>query len=219
MICGINFGYSKEDERQDFAGEAHEPEPLSFFSNKAVNNTRFRNRLLTWLDSWGICLATSFGNEGAFERSFFQTNWLATQTNSVTSEGAITVNMLVHEADGVLTLLQERKPTTIILVGAALIEALNDIKLRERVESILGARSGNAIIHRGTVLGKPSKQFKVLTQSFGSTQVISLPHVQSLGLTDDYMASFRPIIQTMFRSSVVSRARQVAQPIVPSEKV
>lgn len=199
MICGINFGYSDEDRRLDLAGEPPEAEPLSFFSDKAINNTRFRNRLLTWLSSWDIGLATSSGHEGALERSFFQTNWLSTQTTSVTSDSAITTSVLVQEAGGVLNVLQERKPKTIFLLGATLIEALNDIRLRERVESILGTRAGNAIVHRTNSPGAPSKQFKLLTQSFGKTQVIGLPHVQARGLTDEYMASFKPVIQNLLR--------------------
>lgn len=199
MVCGINFGYSKEDERLESTKVELEIEPLSFFSDRSVNDTRFRNRLLTWLSLWGMPLETSAGSDGTFEHSFFQTNWLPTQTHSVTSDGTITINGLVSEADGLLTLLQERKPKAIIFVGAILIEALNDIRLRERVESILGARSGNAVIHRGSSPSSPRKAFKLLTQSFGSTQVISLPHVQSRGLTDNYMAGFGPILQSLLR--------------------
>lgn len=201
MVCGINVGYSKEDERRENTGSEHEAEPLSFFSDTAVNYTRFRNRLLAWLSLWDISLETRAGSEGAFERSFFQTNWLATQTHSVTSDGAITINVLVNEADGFLALLQERKPKTIIFVGSILIEALNDISLRKRVESIMGTRSGNAVIHRAGSSSSPRKAFKLLTQSFGDTQVISLPHVQSRGLTDDYMAGFGPIVQNLLRPS------------------
>lgn len=201
MICGINFGYSDEDRKRELAGVCPEVEPLSFFSDNAVNNTRFRNRILTWLSSWDIRLATSSGKEGALERSFFQTNWLNTQTNSITSDISITTTLLVREADGVLNLINDRKPKTIILVGARLIEALNDISLRERVESIIGIRSENALVHRANSSTVSSKQFKLLTQSFGSTQVIGLPHVQTRGLTDDYMASFKPIIQSLFFAS------------------
>lgn len=200
MVCGINFGYSNKDKRLESSEEKREAELLSFFSDTAVNNTRFRNRLLTWLSRWDMPLETKAGSEGAFERSFFQTNWLPTQTSSVTSDGAITINVLVSEADGLLTLLQERRPKTIIFVGATLIEALNDIRLRKSVESIMGARSGNAVIHRANSSNSPRKAFKLLTQSFGSTRVISLPHVQSRGLTDSYMVGFGPIVQSLLRS-------------------
>lgn len=201
MVCGINFGFSKEDERAEETDGVYEQEPLSFFSDKAVNGTRFRNRLLTWLSLWNLLLETKAGSEGPLERSFFQTNWLPTQTHSISSDGVITIDVLVGEADSFLGLLQERRPKAIIFVGAQLIEALNDVRLRERVESILGARSGNAVIHRADASSSSCKVFKLLTQSFGSTQIISLPHVQSRGLTDNYMAGFGPVVQSLLRSS------------------
>lgn len=197
MVCGINFGYSKEDEELDAAGITPDAEASSFFSDATVNMTHFRDRLLTWLSLWGVQLATQPGREGAFERSFFQTNWLGTQTYSVTSDGVITSNVLVTEADGILDLLDQRKPTKVIFVGSKLIEALNDIRLRARVESILGPRSGNAIIHKASPSVTQKKYFKVYAQTFGNTQILCLPHVQSRGLTDEYMASFRPTIRDL----------------------
>ncbi|WP_149425825.1 hypothetical protein [Oryzomicrobium terrae] len=190
MVCGINFGYSEEDKSRDDSGSSLKVEPLSFFSDMAVNKTRFRDRLLTWLSSWGVDLATSSGSEGGLERSFFQTNWLNTQTNSVSSDGVISNDLLVKEAGGILDLMQDRKPKLIILVGSCLIEVLNDIRIRERVELILGERSGNAIIHRVDFPAMQGRKFKVFTQSFGNAKVIGLPHVQSRGLTNEYMARF-----------------------------
>lgn len=199
MVCGINFGFSKEDEKLDISGETRS-EARSFFSDSSVNDTRFRKRLLAWLSLWGIQLATKAGSEGAFERSFFHTNWLDTQTYSVTSDGAISSDVLVLEADGLLDLLSQREPTKIILVGSKLIEALNDIRLRERVESILGPRPGNASVHKAPQSASLKKNFKVYSQLFGNTRILCLPHVQTRGLTDEYMASFKPIIRNLLLS-------------------
>lgn len=46
MVCGINFGYSAEEEALDAQGKTKAPEPLSFFSDETINNTRFRTRVL-----------------------------------------------------------------------------------------------------------------------------------------------------------------------------
>lgn len=193
MICGINFGYSTEEETRDNAGITTEREFQSFFSDKAVNNSRFRNRVLGWLSNWGFSFVTTAGDEGAFERSFFQTNWLDTQTRSITSDNqAINVEMLVRESDGFLGLVQERKPSVIIFAGAKLIDAFNDIRIRERVVSILGSRSGNAEIYRADPPGYQGTKFKLLAQRFGETQIIGLPHPQSRGLSDKYMAALIP---------------------------
>ena len=193
MISGINFGYSAEDEALENAGITTEPEPHSFFSDKAVNNHgRFRNRVLNWLSSWGFLFVTTAGAESAFERSFFQSNWLDTQTRSVSSDEVINEETLVCESDSFLTLVQARKPTVIIFVGAKLIEAFNDIRIRERVVSILGSRSGNAEIYQADLPGYKGTKFKLLAQRFGETQNIGLPHPQSHGLTDEYMAGLKP---------------------------
>ncbi len=172
MVCGINFGLSKKEEALEKAGVISDVEVRSFFSDATLNDTRFRDRLLTWMSSWDIRLSTQPGAEGAFERSFFQTNWLETQTNSVTSDGVISTKVLVQEADGILNLLDQRRPAKIILVGSKLIDAINDIQLRARVESILGARSGNAIIHKATPSDVHKKYFRIYTQTFGNTRIL-----------------------------------------------
>jgi hypothetical protein len=194
MICGINFGYSAEDETLEKAGVPAEPELRSFFSDKYVNNTRFRNKVLAWLSSWGFEFVVKKGQEGAFERSFFQTNWLDTQTRSITSDGSITVNTLVQEADSFLRLLESRKPSVILFFGSLMIEALNDINIRERVVSILGERSGNAEIYRAELPNYTGTRFKLLAQKFGKTQVISLPHPQARGISDEYVKALKPPI-------------------------
>lgn len=198
MICGINFGYSAYDEKLDDSGITLTKEQKSYFSDTTVNNTKFRNHILNWLKSWDIISSDSSKLEHSFERSFFQTNWLMNQTNSVSSDEKITVKHLVQEADSFLDLLETRKPQAILFFGMNLIEALNDISIRDRVEAVLGSRSGNAIIHRIQDINKESRCFKVLTQSFGSTQIISLPHPQARGLSDEQAKEFgsvvRPII-------------------------
>jgi hypothetical protein len=199
MICGINFGYSVEDEALEKAGVIAEPDPLSFFSDMAVNNTRFRNRVLTWLSSWSFELATQKGQEGPLEHAFFQTNWLDTQTRSITSNGSITTKILVQEADSFLRLLETRKPSVIIFVGSLLIEALNDMRIRERVVSILGERSGNAKIYRAELPNYTGTRFKLLAQKFGDTQIISLPHTQAQGISDEYVAALKPPIHIIHK--------------------
>lgn len=192
MICGINFGYSDKDEAQENAGVFTESEPLSFFSDSAVNNTRFRKKVLNWLTGWGFEFVSQAGQEGVFERTFFQTNWLDTQTKSVDSNEPINHKLLVSESDGFLNLLECRKPSVVLFFGSMLIEVLNDIALRDRVVSILGQRSGNAEVFRAELPGYTGIQFKLLVQKFGETQIIGLPHPQARGVSDKYMAALKP---------------------------
>lgn len=189
MVCGINFGYSAEEEALDAQGKTKAPEPLSFFSDETTNNSRFRTRVLNWLSGWGIQLETQPGKEGPRERAFWQTNWSDTQTRSVDSHEKINFETLVNDADGILELIEQRRPSVIMFVGSQLIEALNDIRLRKRVETILGPRPGNAQIVRSKP-GSNGSTFKMLLQTFGDTSIVSLPHPQTIGLTNEQVASF-----------------------------
>lgn len=199
MICGINFGYSQKDKAMDEMGKTDEPEPPSFFSDKSVNNTRFRNTVLRWLSSWGFEFATQQGQEGRFERSFFQTNWLDTQTRSITSDRPINANTLVQESDSFLRLLEARKPSVIFFFSHMLVEALNDIRIRERVVAILGERSGNAKVHQAQLPNYTGTKFKMLTQNFGGTQIISLPHPQARGISLEYIKALKPPIHVIHK--------------------
>lgn len=199
LICGINFGYSAKEENLESQGLAIAPEPLSFFSDQAVNKTRFRDRALRWLSGWGLTFATQSGQEGGFERSFFQTNWLNNQTRSITSDGPITVNTLVEESASFLQLLEQRRPSVIFFFGRDPMEALNDTRIRDRVVSILGERSGNAVPLTAEVPEQGGTKWKMLVQKFGETIIVGLPHPQTRGVTDAYMAELKPPVQVMQR--------------------
>lgn len=215
MVCGINFGYSAEDERLEQQAGAVPVQSKSFFSDALVNQTRFRDRVLKWLMSWELPLKTERGQAGAFEKSFFQTNWLNTATRSITSEGAINKNVLLDNAGSVLALIEERKPSVIIFLGADLIDVLNDIRIRERVTSILGERSGNAKVYRANLPNYRGTRFKLLAQRWGATQIIGLPHPQSRGLSDDYVAALRPPIHVLHQ--IFAKADPALQPTYSSE--
>ncbi|MDR1849918.1 MAG: hypothetical protein LBQ75_07750 [Zoogloeaceae bacterium] len=201
MICGINGGKSKKDEERAASGGQAEERYSSFFSDqgrspKAANNYRFRNRLLTWfIHCWGIKLETRRGHDGAFERSFFQTNWLDTQSHDAKG---ISHEVLVDGADGFLKLLEQREPSVIMFFGSGLIEALNDPRIRDRVINILGKWSGKTdgcTVDRCIVdkFGRKTQiKFEMKTQKFGETYIIGLPHPQRWGLSDEYVEKLRP---------------------------
>ncbi len=206
MICGINFGYSKEDEVKEALGVQQPIESPSFFSDSTVNRTDFAHEIRKWLNLWDIDLAQEPGEEGPLEKSFFQTNWDNSQTRSTDSDFKINTSYLVENSAGFLSLLEERKPRLVIFVGVLLIEALNDIRIRERVESILGERPGNALSITGDA--PPGKRkFKIMLQKFPKAQIISLPHPQARGLRDEYMKSFRDVVKPLIlKGDIPTRA-------------
>ncbi|WP_369326861.1 hypothetical protein AB6N01_04215 [Alcaligenes nematophilus] len=192
MICGINFGYSSKDESLEKAGIPQEIDAPSFFSDLSVNNTRFRNTVCKWLINWGLPLSHAPERETAFDRSFFQTNWINSQTRSVQSNDKITIKMMVKESGGILSLIESRKPLVIIFFGVQMIQALNDIDIRKRVVSVLGERPGNGEIYQASLEHYKGTRFKLITQNFPNTLVLSLPHPQTIGITDEYMAALKP---------------------------
>lgn len=196
MICGINYGYSKQDEMADSDAvriEQEQDAAPSFFSDVSVNGGPYKTRILEWLTGWGIPLERDTAQPSGLERSYLQTNWIDSQTRSIDSDIDEQINgaVLIERAeDGFLQLVEARRPRVIVFVGLMLIEAFNDIRLRSRVESLLGPRSGNASMHFGDD-NLSKKRFKVLTQKFGDTWVVGLPHTSTQGLSYAYMQSIR----------------------------
>lgn len=189
MVCGINYGYSSADEQAENAGGLPASENLSFFSDQTVRKTdRFRKRVLTWLDGWGFPLACRPGEEHAFERSFFQCNWLDTQSRGTSGLEKITVEDLVRDSKGFVDLLAAREPSVVFLFGSSLIEALNDTRVRDKVVRALGPRTAPQRVV-AELLGYSGRSFSVRVQSFGETAIVGCPHPQSRGLSDIYMAA------------------------------
>lgn len=195
MICGINYGYSTTDEARDRNLGMHpsSAEPLSFFSDAQLNKSSYKTRILGWLEGWGVGLKRDITMAGRLERSYLQTNWINSQTRRIDSEANEIINneVLVRQAEnGFLQLIEERQPRVLVFVGRMLIEAFNDIGLRARVVALLGERSGNAVAHYGDpALSK--RRFTVLTQKFGDTWIVGLPHTSSQGISNEYMRSIR----------------------------
>lgn len=189
MICGINFGYSNKDREADDEGTEATLDSASFFSDPTVNKTRFRNTLVKWLENWGVKFAKTPNELTSNDKSYFQTNWINSQTTSINSDEKITNQTLIDSVEPLLALIHERKPRVIFFVGKILIEAFNDIRIREKVESLLGQRSGNAKIHIGKPKNPGGRNFKVLSQRFGDTTIVCVPHTATQGVSYEYMAS------------------------------
>ena len=195
MICGIDYGYSSEDEAAETTQSAAAPvaaERKSFISDSSVRKSdKFRARMLRWLDSWGVKLESEPGKETRTERAYFQTNWIDEQNHKNSGP----VDLLVSNSEGFLGLLAQRQPRVVLFGGVNLIEALNDSRILDDVESILGPRPGNPEIHRGQTTGGVTA-FKVMRQVWPKTTVVSLPHpTGTRGLSDAYMAQFASLLK------------------------
>ncbi len=194
MVCGIDFGFSLDDEKNESDNTAENLEEKSYFPDPTVRKTdKFRKRVLHWLALWGISLESDTARMTYVEHSYFQTNWLDVQNRSNSGP----VDLLVENSKSFLSLVSMRKPRIMLLFGANLIEALNDIRIRAEVESVLGSRPGNAVTHRRPAVNG-GKVFKVLVQEWPNSTVICLPHpTGSRGVSDDYIAQFKDMLNPL----------------------
>lgn len=189
MICGINFGYSAQDKKNDEDEGYSSPEKIpSFFSDGAENNTDFRNGVLTWFDLWGVSLSRNEAAPGSMERSILQTNWLPTQSNRAGKQ--YETKFLVENSGHFLRACTEFQPRLIFLFGKLLIEAFNSSDMRVMVEGIFGERCGAARFVQKSVNASTKRTF--VFQKHRDVTVVCMPHVTGgWGLSHECVGAFR----------------------------
>lgn len=193
LLCGLNHGYSKEDERQDAAGIDRSDPYKSFFSDKEVNDYKFRNKLVKWFSLWGHPLEGDKCLAGPFERSLVQTNWL--QSCSRDMGGVNVYQACIGESESFLRTCEILKPGAIFFFGKEMLPAFTSPELAERVESIFGTKLGATDWRQENVYqeGRLLRRFKVGFQRYANLNVVSLPHATGAqGIADDYISAFRP---------------------------
>lgn len=126
--------------------------------------------------------------------SFFRTDWIDSQSRNISSDGKIDIKFMVQKenCNGILNLLEERKPRLIILIGISLIEVTNDINIRPEIVQALGNRGGNAKFFEAEIPSYDGKKFHAAIQEFENSKIICLPHTATIGLSDDYVMALKP---------------------------
>lgn len=186
LLCGINHGYTKEDERLDSQGVDRSDPFKSFFSDKRVNDYRLRNNIVKWFELWGFPLQTEHARAGMLERSIVQTNWLQTCTSD--ARGFSVQRECVANADSFLATCEQLKPRLMLLFSKELLWALSSSALRPRVQAIFGQAVGPV-----EWVEKPvpnAKCFKIGRLRFERGTVLSLPHASGAqGITDAFIGA------------------------------
>ena len=118
LLCGLNHGYSKEDERLDTSGVDRSDSHKSFFSDSEVNDYPFRNRIVSWFSLWGYELARVKEKAGSLERSILQTNWLQTCSNNM--DGVNIEEACIDDSESFLHTCATLKPGIILFFGQKL---------------------------------------------------------------------------------------------------
>lgn len=186
MLCGINHGYSDNDEKLDAAGIDRLDKYKSFFSDGAVNDYRLRNRLVTWISRWGLPLQRDAAAAGPLERSIVQTNWLQSCSKNV--DGIPVRRACIEDSESFLRTCDRLRPALLVLLSKELLWALTSAELRPRVTDIFGGLQEPLNWVDQPVAG--AKRFKIGRVRFERATVLSLPHpTGSKGLNDSYMTA------------------------------
>ncbi len=192
MICGYEWGFSKEDQQAVEDGK-YTHEEKSFFSDETVNDYPYRNRIVSWLDLLGLPLSSK--NAGVIEKSIVQTNWMDSQDHKV--EGDI-YHRLKEQQQNFLNHLEYFKPKIILFFGIEQLKVLNKEILKD-TEKILGQT-----IEKETYIQKDIEnctRYRLGFQSFENSEIIAFPHPATQGgICDNYIASFQDKITPKFEN-------------------
>ena len=193
LLCGLNHGYSKNDELLDAAGINRADPHKSFFSDSEVNDYPFRNRIVSWFSLWGYELARSSEKAGSLARSIVQTNWLQTCSNNM--DGINTQQACIEDNESFFQTCEALKPCVIFFFGRELLWAFTSPVLSTRVESIFGTRKGETRWLQKDVYfnGKPRRRLRFGFQQYEKLTVVLLPHATGAhGVADHYIAAYTP---------------------------
>jgi len=201
LLCGLNHGYSKDDERQDNGGVDRNDEYKSFFSDKSVNDYPFRNNIVKWFSLWGYDLADNASDAGLFEKSIIQTNWLQTCSNNM--NGVNKQQACIDNSSSFIQTCQVIRPRLIFLFSQELLWAFNSDQLSSKIEGIFGKRQGGTECKQKDVMhnGKPRRRLKFCFQSYENLEIVSMPHATGAqGVADDYIEAFKPEMREVIES-------------------
>lgn len=195
MLCGYEWGFSKDDQQAQESGEWVEPnEEVKYtFANKAqhwgdvANTWRYDHNIKKWFELWGFPLDSQKLDDD-FEKSIVQTNWADTQSHSI-AQG--TNKFLSEEQiDNFINHITALKPKVIIFMGRKLIDYLQNPAVFNRFVEVMGEMTERKRMVQKKFSGT---RFKIFFQNFENCQIVCFPHPSgSRGLRDDYIASFRP---------------------------
>jgi hypothetical protein len=193
MICGYEWGYSKDDQEADAKGIEYQPadtDAAHTFANKELQHGpralrwRYDASIMKWFEIWGHAFNKS--NPSDFEKSVIQTNWCDTMNHSMSGDYS-KLNDSPH-VENFIYHISYFEPSVILFMGSKLINALQNNGTLDNFQSIMGKCTKPPVIMQKSFTGR---QFKFTFQSFEKCEVVCLPHPSSTrGLSDGYISLF-----------------------------
>lgn len=200
MICGYEWGWSKEDQKLD-ESDSRPTVDMSIectFSNKSLrygpssNTWPYDKNIKKWFKFWGHPLNDeNLGSD--FDKCIIQTNWAYTSNADIESYN----RFLEKEAvDNFIHHIEVLRPKVILFMGSKLINFLRNIDVWDRFTTIVGPEIEPLKMVQKTDFD--GTRFKVYFDNFEQCQVVCLPHPSSSrGLSDEYIKLFEPELGTI----------------------
>lgn len=195
MLCGYEWGLSKDDQRAEDAGEIKDrgDDVIFTFSNKSLRygdrayTWKYDNRIINWFKLWGHPLNRN-GLGDNFDQCILQTNWCNTQDNKV--EGDYHSKLLSpDQIDNFIFHIEKFKSKLIIFFGSKIIDILQSPIVMDKFQNIMGAIT--------SPLEKTQKNFEgikfyISFQEFEHCNIVCLPHPSGThGLSDSYIELYK----------------------------
>jgi hypothetical protein len=194
MLCGYEWGWSKEDQRDEERGLLEEfDNDITFtFSNKAIQfgerafKWRYDKRIINWFDLWGHPLVRE-GLGSDFDKCILQTNWCNTQNYKI-DENYYSKLTRAEQVDNFIFHIKKFRPKLIIFFGSELIKVLQDKRVMPRFHEIMGDITSPLESCQKDFSGR---MFYISFQGFEKCNVVCFPHPSSSrGLNDSYIKLF-----------------------------
>ncbi len=194
MICGYEWGFSKEDQRLFDSGEPvfHNQTANTTFSNKypahgeRALSWRYDNRIIKWFSLWGHPLSRD-GLGDDFEKCILQTNWCNTDGHKI-RENYYTKLTNPQQLKNFIHHIKTFTPDLIFFMGSEMINILQDKRVMGMFSEEMGDPKSPPRINQKPF---PGRRFKISFQEFEKCKVVSFPHPSSSrGLSDEYIGLF-----------------------------
>ncbi|MHA3080323.1 hypothetical protein [Acinetobacter sp. ANC 5502] len=198
MICGYEWGWSKEDQKK--VEEPYIDDSIECtFSNKSLRygeqakQWRYDKAIRKWFSLWGHPLNEN-GLGTDFDKCIVQTNWANSCNNNINDY----VKFLEeNHINNFIKHVEELKPKIIIFMGRHLINLLRNEKVWDRFTAIVGQQIEPLQTIQKTEYD--GRRFKIFFNNFENCKVICLPHPSSSrGLSDEYIKLFKPEMDAIF---------------------
>lgn len=193
LLCGINHALSTGDALLDAQGIDRSNLYKSFFSDSAVNDNPYRNRIVHWFLLWGYQLARNPNDVGEFEKSIVQTNWLQTSSNNMNHTNIEVA--CVEDSESFLQTCDTLKPKLILFFGKQLMWAFNSVQLKDKIQGLFGSPKEKIRWLQKDVYsnGEMRRRFHLGFQQYENVTLVALPHATGAkGVAHDYIESFQP---------------------------